>query len=715
MDVTISIIINNPKEMEILKLFFQNKSFKVINTKPDYPGFLQINQYNPACIIIELPKNHLELLHFVDIVRKNKRTASIPVIGYGNHTDTREIKGFISRGFTAYICRPLNTKQLMEHIQGYVHDKQTAAKTSSTGSVPESIKDILLSDTVSGEEKIEKTIESIGKLMAFPFTLEKVISVTKNRDSDARDLAKAIEIDPVICSTILKITNSVFFASRDKRISDIKAAIIRLGFQEVKNIALSLSAVKLFNAESQSCGFNRVNFWYHSLATAVIAEKLVKSTRSPHTSEAFLAGLLHDFGVLILDEYFHEIFNKILDQTTAQASCFAAEERKLLGINSGEIVARLFEKWKMPKVIVSVIKKQQISDTLEAEDPDSVLVKAVTLADCMAKSLQIGRECDLFVTPIKNNQYPCIINDCFFEDIFSQINMYSSFLNLSEKRFSYKEKQKSAPPHYFIVNQDTWFFDPVEHFLKSRGADVIKENNVEKIVNQHISPDVLIVNTKEGDPVTAVEPYLHCIKKDQIDPDNPQDMPHVPVIVLCDAPLSLPDTIQNKSVVQITHGFDLRVIDYVLSCFQQNIPVDISRKTVDTNTEYNEECRSQRSAPEKLMISCRIVESNIIVLDLHGSLRMCDIAGLKTELFEILKLTHQHIAINFKYLDIIDSMLIGLLINFYKQLISQQSKLCFINVYDDVLETFVSTNLNKIITILKDEEELIAFFKAQQG
>jgi len=158
-----------------------------------------------------------------------------------------------------FLQRPLKFGQMTETIQGLPKMKKDlfSGKAEITPSDRDADMKFLKDSSKPAMEKIELMVGYVNKMLAFPFTVAKVVSVTSDANSGAGGLAKAIEADPVISATILKVSNTVLFASRDKEITSVKDAIIRIGFMETRNIALSLSVITTFDNDQANFGFDR--------------------------------------------------------------------------------------------------------------------------------------------------------------------------------------------------------------------------------------------------------------------------------------------------------------------------------------------------------------------------------------------------------------------------------------------------------------------------
>ena len=191
------------------------------------------------------------------MLKRNKLGKKIPILGYGSQTEPKFIEELTSEGLNAFLKRPLKfnlMKEIIQKLCGGNSDIFTQVQNEADSEKDDSTK-FLLDQSQPKLQKIDLMVEYIDKMLAFPFTVAKVVKVTSEEGSSANSLAKAIEADPVISAIILKVSNTILFSARDKKITSVKEAIIRIGFMETRNIALSLSVLKVFDNDKIKFGF----------------------------------------------------------------------------------------------------------------------------------------------------------------------------------------------------------------------------------------------------------------------------------------------------------------------------------------------------------------------------------------------------------------------------------------------------------------------------
>ncbi len=567
--ISFLLIIENEKEGHILKQAFEQYDIKIVMSKPTFANYIQAVQTKPNIVIIELPRDCNPQKKFVGMLKENNQAKKIPVLGYGNHNKQSTIKTILQDGFNAYMIRPLKFIPLTESIQKLIPVKQDIFKHKAEKQASDREDDIkyLLDLSKPPMEKIDLVVGYVKKMLAFPFTVAKVLNVTSDENSGAGALAKAIEADPVISATILKVSNTVIFASRDKEITSVKDAIIRIGFMETRNIALSLSVMKLFDNDKTNFGFSRIDFWYHSLATGLLAERLAKNTGFPITGEAFLTGLLHDFGVILLDEFFSDVFQTVMEKTTENGSCFVDEVVNTIGISHNDIVEQLFENWKLPGSIGFAIKNHNnFQGEIPASTPDNkALTQVVGMANMLTKTYILGTECDRFIRPIddihvKKIKLPLGITPAILNSIHDQLNVYNKFLKLDEGRsFPLTELEIENAPvtKLMYLNRPERMLPMVEGYLKTQQYKLSVQKG-EEIPEKFDVPEVAIIDATNSDTNESIEAIITALN------NNEAKLP-VSFVLLYPPESELKDFPVREGIEKLPQELDLRSIDEAIS------------------------------------------------------------------------------------------------------------------------------------------------------
>ena len=208
-------------------------------------------------------------------------------------------------------------------------------------------------DSINYNE-IRLKLESIGTLAPLPALAKKIMEILRDPNSSAQDLAEEIKKDQSITVKILKIVNSAYYGFH-REIGNVDHAIVVLGFDEVMNIAQAVCLMRAFETESSDV-FDREKFWVHSLGTAYVARALSRRTKDVASKDAFVIGLLHDFGKVILNQHFREAFQEMIVTAASQQRPLHQVCREFAGIDHSEIGGMVAEDWNLPVPLVRAIR-----------------------------------------------------------------------------------------------------------------------------------------------------------------------------------------------------------------------------------------------------------------------------------------------------------------------------------------------------------------------
>jgi putative nucleotidyltransferase with HDIG domain len=194
-----------------------------------------------------------------------------------------------------------------------------------------------------------------------------------------------IKKDQALTSKVLKIVNSAYYGFY-RQIGNIDQAIVILGFNEVKNITIATSLIQTFHWNI-SQRINREKFWIHSLGCALIARSLCLAKLELNPEDAFVAGLLHDVGKIILYQYFPENYNTVLRIAQKQRRPLFEVCRDLMEIDHAEVGGMVAESWKFPPTLVNAI---QFHHKPENAAPEDYYIHLTHLANYFCHNEEIG-------------------------------------------------------------------------------------------------------------------------------------------------------------------------------------------------------------------------------------------------------------------------------------------------------------------------------------
>ncbi|OGP49375.1 MAG: hypothetical protein A2Y79_09625 [Deltaproteobacteria bacterium RBG_13_43_22] len=221
--------------------------------------------------------------------------------------------------------------------------------------------------------EVKYFIRGIDNLSTIPALLGKILSITQREDCSISDLDNLVAHDQAMAEQVIRSANSPFFG-HSGQIRDIRQAIMFLGFERIKSIAIGMNVLKIFPHQNS---FNIKNLWIHGYEVALIASVVSDFVTITSPRECFLSGLLHDIGRIIFYQMDHQQFHKILT-----ADDMLEKERGIFGCTHAEAGAWFAETSGMPSEIISAIRHHHLpSEAKEFKDSVSI----VSLAEAMSR------------------------------------------------------------------------------------------------------------------------------------------------------------------------------------------------------------------------------------------------------------------------------------------------------------------------------------------
>ena len=199
----------------------------------------------------------------------------------------------------------------------------------------------------------QSAIIDVSKLPSLPQTLIELIDKCNGKDRNLREIAAIVARDASISARILQLANSAFIGARNK-FNDIEQAVIYLGVDTVRNLAISVSVYETFGSANNFGTLNIAGFWYHSFLTAVLTKTLSQSIRYPSPAEAYLTGLLHDVGKLLLYTAFPERYPSLLEEQYS-GDQLPALEHGTLNVTHPEASSLLVSQWNLEQSITDAV------------------------------------------------------------------------------------------------------------------------------------------------------------------------------------------------------------------------------------------------------------------------------------------------------------------------------------------------------------------------
>lgn len=270
----------------------------------------------------------------------------------------------------------------------------------------------MAAQTVNREQAVNAAIREISHIATLPEITLKIVQLVEDPSSTAQDLHAVIAKDPALCTRILKVVNSAFYGLPGQ-IGSINRAIVLLGLNAVKNIAIAASLAKLFKGGALTPNFAAKDLWEHSIAVGAASRLLAAQMKLALSDEAFLAGLIHDLGVMVELQFDRNKLVDVLERCDGQTPPqFMTNEDAVFGANHQDFGAALAEKWKFPRSFVNVCGFHH--RPLELPSDHRTMVTMICVADRIAAGLNLGFALDIInpeISPDLLDQLQLTTND----------------------------------------------------------------------------------------------------------------------------------------------------------------------------------------------------------------------------------------------------------------------------------------------------------------
>jgi len=234
--------------------------------------------------------------------------------------------------------------------------------------------------------QLETLVRQVRDLPALPTAVTQVLRLTEDPKAGAAEVARALASDQALAARSLKLANSAYYGV-SRRVATISEAVVTLGMRTTRNFVLATGCQEVIDRPVPGYALPAGALWRHSLTCASAARALAQKAGFRQSEEAFVAGLLHDIGKVVLNTYCKDQFIRVLMRVAGGAVTYAEAEREILGFDHAEAGAALLERWNLPAPLVSAVRWHH--QPLEAGG-DPTLPCLVHLADAICLTLGVG-------------------------------------------------------------------------------------------------------------------------------------------------------------------------------------------------------------------------------------------------------------------------------------------------------------------------------------
>jgi putative nucleotidyltransferase with HDIG domain len=237
---------------------------------------------------------------------------------------------------------------------------------------------------LESQRGLDKVLSTIGDLPATPAIIATLMNLTSDLNTDIEKITRTIMADQSLTAKLLKLSNSSFYG-RAKEVKTLKEAIVILGFMTLHSLVIATSTQSLYR-KSIDDGISG-KLWEHAFGAAIACRMIAQTIGRPGIEEAFIGGLLHDIGKLVLTQKMPDEYHRVVEQVEASGGCFHEFEEKAFGFNHADVGSKLLEKWSFPEELVEGVRDHHAAVNNETRPS---LSHIISLGNYMAKNLDVG-------------------------------------------------------------------------------------------------------------------------------------------------------------------------------------------------------------------------------------------------------------------------------------------------------------------------------------
>ena len=240
------------------------------------------------------------------------------------------------------------------------------------------------------QEDIKKALSKFKDLPTLPDVVAKVMRIVSNPLTTAEDLNQVISLDQALTFKVLRLANSAYYGF-PQEITTITQSVTILGFNTIRNLALSISVHKMLFSGTERSLFSHRDFWKHCVGVAVCSKILAKRVGYKSEDNAFTAGLLHDIGKSVLDRIEHDGFMRALQASHNDKRPLWEAEREYCGVDHAYVGAQLAEIWNLPEDLrVAVQRHHDLGLGGPGQSAPDVLAAVVHAANEICREAGVG-------------------------------------------------------------------------------------------------------------------------------------------------------------------------------------------------------------------------------------------------------------------------------------------------------------------------------------
>jgi len=203
--------------------------------------------------------------------------------------------------------------------------------------------------------RLEAIVRDIDRLPPMPANVSRIVQALDNPKTGAGQIADLISLDQALTANVLRVANSALLGYGSNCVT-VQDAVMRVGFARIRTVVLGAVAATQLNQRLSGYRLASDDLWHHALVSASTARYLAGALRYPNQEEAYVAGLLHDIGKVVLDRHMREAYETVIGLMSDTGLLMWQAEEQVFGVSHGNVGGQMTSQWQFPASLVNAIK-----------------------------------------------------------------------------------------------------------------------------------------------------------------------------------------------------------------------------------------------------------------------------------------------------------------------------------------------------------------------
>lgn len=433
------IIDNAPMIREPLMLALKSWGYSVAGASNCNEAWEEIERAAPDLIVIEPDLGDQDGFRLLKRLTDEGHLPDVAIIILTQNSDRSRVITAGQLGIRHYLLKTgfdLEQFKLRAELGLRRAGRDAPSQATASGSPDEAAPRALpktmdeIEPAITKERAIE-SIRSFGQCRALSPTFKYAMKLLNDSRASIEQIAASLKRDHALAVRVLKAANGAAY-NRGRPVHTVEQAAVRIGMSELRNIVMSVAVMDQFGGEEFEGLIDITSFWEHAIATAMFCQELARETRSMDPEKAFLVGLLHDVGRVVMIEQFGKRYADCLDTARSIGRPLHLVEKRCFHLDHTDVAASVFGAWHFPETLAAPVASHHLSfANLKHLNPGLIpITGTLILADRLADASIFGSSGELWLTPFDEAARAIGLSENAFERVMNRVPQIVTELKL---------------------------------------------------------------------------------------------------------------------------------------------------------------------------------------------------------------------------------------------------------------------------------------------